>query len=241
MSRMEAKYYIFAQKTSADANQANAEKEQVSSGEDVEHGPELGVSVGGHCSDAPSMSLFQEGTEEYNWWIGVPSAPVDSNASSRDNTAATPKSCDVFDATPQAPTSAGIKVFVYDVTPIAMAPFSRGTAGSPKPQENPVVLVSSREPSPNRDEDKVMLKDEKNGRSKKRATSANSAGPKYKKSRQIPRVKQLLYIENFDGKRMKYSKKQNMLDMRKHLSSKLFYHPMNKVSPADVNKAIVAT
>ncbi|KAE8804352.1 cytokinin-o-glucosyltransferase 2 [Hordeum vulgare] len=117
--------------TSVDYNQDNAEKEQVSSGKDVSHGPQLGASVGGHWSDAPSMSLFQKGTKE--WWIGVPSAPVDSNSSSPGNIAATPKSCAVFDATPQDPDSAGIKVHVYDVTPIAMAPFSSGTAGSPKP------------------------------------------------------------------------------------------------------------
>ncbi|KAI5018238.1 hypothetical protein ZWY2020_043126, partial [Hordeum vulgare] len=53
--------------------------------------------------------------------------------------------------------------------------------GSPKPQEEPAALVSTREPSPNRYEDKLRLKDEKKVKSKKRAGSPISAGQKYKK------------------------------------------------------------
>ncbi|KAE8803245.1 hypothetical protein D1007_20824 [Hordeum vulgare] len=114
------------------------------------------TSVGGGWSDAPSMSLFQEGTEEYNSWIDVPNADADSNASSHGNTTSTPKSYAVFDATPHAPGSTRIKVHMYDVTPIAIAPFSSCTVdGPPKLQEEPVVLVSSREPSPNRDERRI--------------------------------------------------------------------------------------
>ncbi|KAE8804805.1 cytokinin-o-glucosyltransferase 2 [Hordeum vulgare] len=167
--------------TSVGDNEANAnsyenENEQVLSGEDVEHGPQLShldhsalTSVGGHWSDAPSMSVFQEGIEEYNWWIGVPNTDADSNASSHGNTTTTQKSCVVFDAIPQAPDSTGIKVLVYDATPISIAPFSCGNAdGSPKPQEEPFVLVSGREPSPNRDEEKLGLKDKKKVKSEKR-------------------------------------------------------------------------
>ncbi|KAI5012513.1 hypothetical protein ZWY2020_024779 [Hordeum vulgare] len=314
-------------KSSVDANQANAEKEQVEGGEDVEHGPQLSyldhstmTSVGGHWSDAPSMSVFQESTKEYNWWIIVPSAAMHPNASNHDNTAATP------------------------ITPKSF--------GSPKPEGEPVVLLSSREPSPDRDEEKARLKDEKKVKSKKRAAE-NQVDDKtetmykyfvmkrYKMKKMkkeifdpsvckkevrracqnlqisvfdllffsivrdghwIVCVYELLhkqfslfdsldnrnldiaarnlftnfkriaakerdftmdlnsfkldwpkleypfdcgyfgvsYFENFDGKRMKDFKKQNMLDMQKYLSSKPFYHPLKKVSPADAHKAIVA-
>ncbi|KAI4987322.1 hypothetical protein ZWY2020_020122 [Hordeum vulgare] len=160
--------------TSVDYNQDNAEKEQVSSGKDVSHGPQLGASVGGHWSDAPSMSLFQEGTKE--WWIGVPSAPVDSNSSSPGNIAATPKSCAVFDATPQDPDSAGIKVHVYDG------------------------------PTSNHDEDKERLKDEKKVKSKKRAAGpkykkikTNSKTEKSLKPRaQMCNEVMSLFIESFN-------------------------------------------
>ncbi|KAE8770120.1 hypothetical protein D1007_58176 [Hordeum vulgare] len=53
--------------------------------------------------------------------------------------------------------------------------------GSPKPQEEPVVLLSSREPSPEHDEEKTMLKHEKKVKSKKSAASLISVGPKYRK------------------------------------------------------------
>ncbi|KAI4982569.1 hypothetical protein ZWY2020_023061 [Hordeum vulgare] len=53
--------------------------------------------------------------------------------------------------------------------------------GLPKPKEEPVVLRSSREPSPDRDEEKARLKDENKVKSKKRAVSPISAGAKYKK------------------------------------------------------------
>ena len=33
---------------------------------------------------------------------------------------------------------------------------------------------------------------------------------------------------------------QTMLDVRKTIASKLFFHPLNKVFPADVHKAIIA-
>ncbi|KAI5002232.1 hypothetical protein ZWY2020_026882 [Hordeum vulgare] len=141
-------------------------KEQKLSGEDVEHGPQLShlghfmpTSVGGGWSDAPSMSLFQEGTEEYNSWIDVPNADADSNASSHGNTTSTPKSYAVFDATPHAPGSTRIKVHTYDVTPIAIAPFSSCTVVS--------GMFSS--------------KDEKKLKSKKRSGSPISSTPKYKK------------------------------------------------------------
>ncbi|KAI4987456.1 hypothetical protein ZWY2020_020256 [Hordeum vulgare] len=337
----------------ADEPTINKVVEQVEGGEDVEHGPQLShldhsgmASVGGHWSDTPSMSVFQEGTEEYNWCIGIPSAAVDPNASNHKNTVATPKTPKSF--------------------------------GAPKPQEEPVVLLSSREPGPYRDEEKVRLKEEKKLKSKKITVSLISAGAKYKKIKTydnteamyqyivmkrppfirigdfyitysnfqkslkpraqmcnevmslfierfnieyssfllpstfiilicpclpccntssflpcqyflelqlsfhqevfVPSVcaKELrracegftnfkrivaedpdfsvdlnsfnfdcgyfgvLYFENFDGKRTKDFKKQNMLDLRKYLSSKLFYHPLNKVSPADMYKAIVA-
>ncbi|KAI4988653.1 hypothetical protein ZWY2020_035893 [Hordeum vulgare] len=142
--------------SSGDANQANAQKEQVEGGEDVEHDPQLShldhsamASVGGHWSDAPSMSLFQEGTEEYNWWTGVPSANVHPNASNHDNTATTQRTQKSF--------------------------------GSPRPQEELVVLLSNREPSPDRDEEKARLKEEKKVKSKKGAGNPISGGAKYKK------------------------------------------------------------
>ncbi|KAI4982186.1 hypothetical protein ZWY2020_022678 [Hordeum vulgare] len=120
----------FYAEASVDANHANVEKEQVEGGEDVEHGPQLSppdhsakAGVGGHWSDAPLLSPFQEGTWEYNWWI----------------------------------------------------------VGSPKPQEEPVVLLSTREPSPNRDEEKAWLKEEEKFKSKKIVASPISAGAKYKK------------------------------------------------------------
>ncbi|KAE8796811.1 hypothetical protein D1007_28108 [Hordeum vulgare] len=82
----------------------------------------------------------------------------------------------------EAPGSAGIKIRVHDVTPIAIAPFSSGTrVGSPKPQEEPVVLLSTREPSPDRDEEKAWLKEEEKFKSKKIVASPISAGAKYKK------------------------------------------------------------
>ncbi|KAE8805347.1 hypothetical protein D1007_18586 [Hordeum vulgare] len=268
------------------------------------------------------MSLFQEGTEEYNWWTGVPSA--------------------------NAQGSAGIKVPVYDVTPIAIAPFSGGAVvGSPRPQEELVVLLSNREPSPDRDEEKARLKEEKKVKSKKGAGNPISGGAKYKKiktddkteamyqyfsmksfnfvftqkvfnpsvcGKELRRLffsvypdghwifcvinllhkqfnlfdsinngnldvaarnlrvvaKELdftmdlnsfkenktklkylqqsthsncgyfgdLYFENFDGKRMEDFNKQNMLDVHKYHSSKFFYRPFNKVSPADVYKRL---
>uniref|UniRef100_A0A453FHX7 Ubiquitin-like protease family profile domain-containing protein n=1 Tax=Aegilops tauschii subsp. strangulata TaxID=200361 RepID=A0A453FHX7_AEGTS len=164
-------------------------KEKVSSGEDTEHGHQLSqrnhsvpTSVAGHWSDVPSMSVFQEGTEEYEWWISVPNVDANSNAPTHGNTVTTPKSCDVFYVTPQAPISTEAEVPVYDVTPTSVAPLSSGTADGPsKPQEEPVVLVSSREPSPDLNEEKLKSKDEKKLKSKKRVGSPMSAGSKYKK------------------------------------------------------------
>ncbi|VAH08510.1 uncharacterized protein [Triticum aestivum] len=164
-------------------------REKVSSGEDIEHGDQfierndsVHTSVTGHWSDAPSMCLFQEGTEEYDWWISVQSQDPNSNAPTHGNTATTPKSCGVFDVTPQAAISREVEAPVYDVTPISMAPLSSGAADGPsKPQEETVVLVSSREPSPNLDEEKLKSKDENKLKSKKRVGSPLSAGSKYKK------------------------------------------------------------
>uniref|UniRef100_A0A8R7UIM1 Ubiquitin-like protease family profile domain-containing protein n=1 Tax=Triticum urartu TaxID=4572 RepID=A0A8R7UIM1_TRIUA len=49
-----------------------------------------------------------------------------------------------------------------------------------------------------------------------------------------------MYLEIFDGQRMKDFKKQNMLDVWKTIASKPVFHPSNKVFPADVHKAIIA-
>ncbi|KAI4975137.1 hypothetical protein ZWY2020_048744, partial [Hordeum vulgare] len=331
-------------RTSASVNEANAdyyenEKKQVSCGEDVEHGPQLShlnhcvtTSVARDWSDVPSKSLFQDGTKEYNY---------------HGNTTATPKSCVVFDTTPQAPSSTRIKVLVFDVKPIAIAPFSSGTIDGPqRPQEEPLILDSSREPSTNRDKEKLRSKDEKKRKSKKRVGIPMSIGPKYKKIKTDRRWKQctqvfdpiicakelrrlffnivrdgnwivcvanllhkeftlidsldifldiaarnlekphftmdlsslklhwplldypqqstqhinifsisflftlknnfycgyfgVLYFDNFDSKRTQDFKKQNMLDVWKYLSLKLFYHPLDKVCPDDVLKAFVA-
>lgn len=48
----------------------------------------------------------------------------------------------------------------------------------------------------------------------------------------------VLYMENFDGNCMKDFKKQNILDVRKYVVTKLFAHPLNKVCSADVHKEI---
>ncbi|EMS66821.1 hypothetical protein TRIUR3_16355 [Triticum urartu] len=53
--------------------------------------------------------------------------------------------------------------------------------GPSKPQEEPVVLVSNREPSPDFNEEKLKSKDEKKLKGKKRVGSPMSAGSKYKK------------------------------------------------------------
>ncbi|XBI65622.1 hypothetical protein VPH35_045431 [Triticum aestivum] len=160
-------------------------KEKLSSGEDIEHGHQLSqrnhsmpTSVAGHWSDVPSMSVFQEGTEEYEWWISVLNVDANSNAPTHGNTVTTPKSCDVFYVTPQAPISTEAEVLVYDVTPTSMAPLSNGPS---KPQEEPVVLVSNREPSADLNEEKLKSKDEKKLKGKKRVGSPMSAGSKYKK------------------------------------------------------------
>ena len=50
-----------------------------------------------------------------------------------------------------------------------------------KTQEEPVVLVSSREPRPDLNKEKLKSKDEKKLKSKKRVGSPMSAGSKYKK------------------------------------------------------------
>lgn len=142
-------------------------KEKVSTGKDIEHGHQLNhrnrsvpTSAAGDWRHAPSMNLFQEGTEEYEWWISVPDIAANSNASRHGNTATPEKSCAVFGVTPQGPRSKDIKVPVFDATPISMAPLSSGTADGPsKPQEESYVVVSSREPSPNRDEEKLKSKD----------------------------------------------------------------------------------
>ncbi|XBH94135.1 hypothetical protein VPH35_084968 [Triticum aestivum] len=159
-------------------------KYKVSSGEDIEHGHQLSqrnqsvhTSVAGHWSDAPSMCLFQEGTKEYDWWISVQSQDGNSNAppNGNGNTATTPKSCAVFDVTPRAPISIEAQALVFDVTPISMAPLSSGVV------EELVVLVSSREPSPDLNKEKLKCKDEKKLKSKKRVGSPMSAGSKYTK------------------------------------------------------------
>ena len=53
--------------------------------------------------------------------------------------------------------------------------------GPSKTQEELVVLVSSREPSPDLNKDKLKSKDEKKLKSKKRVGSPMSTGSKYKK------------------------------------------------------------
>ncbi|KAE8804727.1 hypothetical protein D1007_19288 [Hordeum vulgare] len=121
---------------------------------------------------------------------------------------------------------------------------------------------------PRHGEEKTRLKEEKKFKSKNRAASPISSGAKYKKIKTGDKTKAMyeyfvmkrykmnkmkkgeidfdcgyfgvLYFEIFDGKRMKDFKKQNMFDVRKYLSSKLFYHPLNKVSCGDVHTAIVA-
>ncbi|KAE8793215.1 hypothetical protein D1007_32222 [Hordeum vulgare] len=160
-----------------------------------------------------------------------------------------PNACNV------APGSIGIKVPIYDVTPIAIDPFSSRTAiGSPKPEGEPVVLLSSWEPSHDCDEEKASFSSPSFGM----AIGLFVFMTSYTSSlacltRSTTGIWILLqgicfdcgyfgvsYFENFDGKRMEDFKKQNMLDMQKYLSSKPIYHPLKKVSPADAHKAIVA-
>ncbi|XP_037414065.1 uncharacterized protein LOC119276981 [Triticum dicoccoides] len=188
--------------------------DKVSSGEDIEHGHQLShrnhsvpTSVVGHWSDVPSMSLFQEGTEAYDWWISVPNVDANSNAPTHGNTVTTPKSCDVFYVTPQAPISTEAEVLVYDVTPISVAPLSSGTADGPsKPREELVVLVSSREPSPVLNEEKLKRKDEKKLKSKKRVGSPMSARSKHKKIKtgsKMEAMYQYYVMKRYKMKKMK--------------------------------------
>ncbi|XBJ06482.1 hypothetical protein VPH35_012136 [Triticum aestivum] len=191
-------------------------KDKVSSGEDIEHGHQLSqrnhsvlTSVAEHWRDAQSTCLFQEGTEEYDWWISVQSQDGNSNAppNGNGNTASTPKSCAVFDVTPRAPISTQAQASMFDVTPISMAPFSSWAADGPsKTQEEPVVLVSSREPSPDLNEEKLKSKDEKKLKSKKRVGSPMSAGSKYKKIKTDSKMEamyQYYVMKRYKMKKMK--------------------------------------
>ncbi|KAF7061245.1 hypothetical protein CFC21_067956 [Triticum aestivum] len=191
-------------------------KDKVASCDDIEHGHQLSqhnqyihTTLGGDWSDAPSMCLFQEGTEEYDWWISVQSQDGNSNAppNGNGNTATTPKSCPVFDVTPRAPISTEAQAPVFDVTPISMAPFSSRAADGPlKTQEEPVVLVSSREPSPDLNKEKLKSKDEKKLKNKKRVGSPMSAGSKYKKIKtdsKIEAMYQYYVMNRYKMKKMK--------------------------------------
>ena len=75
-----------------------------------------------------------------------------------------------------------------------------------KTQEEPVVLVSSREPSPDLNKEKLKSKDENKLNSKKRVGSPMSAGSKYKKIKtdsKIEAVYQYYVMNRYKMKKMK--------------------------------------